>query len=49
MYNQFNQDLASLLILAMFRTVFEKLITFLVLGVSWMDINKSRVCFEKVG
>lgn len=46
----FNQDLASLLILVMLRTVFEKLITFLVLGVSWMDINKSqRVCFEKVG
>lgn len=49
MYNQLNQALASLLILVMFRMIFEKLITFLVQGVSWMDINKSRVCFEKVG
>lgn len=36
MYNQFNQALASLLILVMFRMIFEKLITFLVQGVSWM-------------
>lgn len=42
MYYQFNQALASLLVLIKLRTVFEKLITFVVQEVSWMDINKSQ-------